>query len=380
MKIDRQHTYSVKYDERNEKFGCDDVLPLWVADMDLPTPPFITTALEARASHPIYGYTVFPPRFYDAIISWYDKRHTFYIDAEEIIPTNGVVPSLVFGVEALCKERDGVLIQTPVYPPFLHLAKGKRTLLTNPLALKNGRYEIDFADFEEKLQQASVFVLCSPHNPVGRVWSKEELTRMGELCVTHNVSIISDEIHSDLTYTLFTMIASLSPEIANITITLNAPSKTFNVAGLNTSYAIIKNPSLRRKFHLPFQKYHYTLGNVFGIEALMSAYESDGTWVEESLKTLQEHIAYVDDFLKTHTAKIKAHIPEATFLLWLDCREMGLDDEALKAFFTEDAKLGLNAGVEFGQEGTGFMRLNIATSKSTLIQAMAQLKIAYDLL
>ena len=207
---------------------------------------------------------------------------------------------------------------------------------------------------------------------------KNELTRMGELCVKYDVKIISDEIHSDLVYKPFTMMASISDAIANITITLGAPSKTFNVAGLNTAYALIKNPSLRRKFHLPFKKYDLTMGNVFGIEALIHAYESDGRWIKQTLLHFQENIVYIDAYLKKHMPLIKVLLPEATFLLWLDCSALGFDEEGLKNFFIKEVKLGLNTGTDFGEGGAGFMRLNIATSKEVLERAMGQLKHAYD--
>ena len=376
-KVDRSETYSVKYDSRKEKFGSDDVLPLWVADMDLPSPECVTNALVKRAQHPVYGYTIYPERFFEAIAGWMQKAHGWGIEKESIVAIPGVVPALNLLVASLSEPQEGVLIQPPVYHPFFRLGKNHgRKLLQNPLKFENGRYEIDFDDFEKKAKEAKLFVLCSPHNPVGRVWEKRELEKMARICLENGVTIISDEVHADIVYKPFkhTPIAKLSKEISDITVTLNAPSKTFNIAGLNTAYAIIENDSLRRRFESELKRYDLTMGNLFGIEALMAAYEEGEGWLKELLGYLKQNIEFVTRSLEREVASIKAIAPQATYLMWLDCRELGLDDKELEEFFVKKAKLGLNSGVSFGEGGSGFMRLNIGCTKETLSEAIKRLK------
>ncbi|BDY12509.1 MalY/PatB family protein [Hydrogenimonas cancrithermarum] len=375
--IDRAGTYSVKYDEREAKFGTDDLLPLWVADMDLPSPECVVQALQRRAGHPIYGYTVYPDRFFEAIVRWMRQRHGWKIQRETIIPIPGVVPALDFLVTALTEPDDAILIQPPVYHPFFRLAKnhGRRSL-ENRLRFENGRYEIDFDDFRKKAKEAKLFILCSPHNPVGRVWRHEELETMVHICLEEKCLIVSDEIHADIVYAGNRHIptASLSPEVADITITLNAPSKTFNIAGLNTAYAIISNDSLRRRFETELRRYDLTMGNLFGVEALMAAYEGGETWLEALLAYLQGNIDFVTGFLAREMPAIRPISPEATYLMWLDCQALGMDDERLEKFFVEKAKLGLNTGLSFGSGGSGFMRLNIGCPRPILEEAMGRLK------
>ncbi len=375
--IDRRGTYSVKYDERKAKFGTNDLLPLWVADMNLPSPECVTNALVKRAKHPIYGYTIYPDRFFEVIEEWMRQRHGWRIQRETIVPVPGVVPALDFLVTALTEPNDAILIQPPVYPPFFRLAKNHgRHSLENPLRYENGRYEIDFDDFRRKAKEAKLFILCSPHNPVGRVWRHEELETMAQICLEEECLIASDEIHADIIFAKNRHIpmASLSPEISNITITLNAPSKTFNIAGLNTAYAVIANDSIRRRFESKLKHYDLTMGNLFGIEALMAAYEGGEAWLAKLLSYLEGNIAFVTGFLKTYIPAIRPVTPEATYLMWLDCRDLGMDDKTLESFFVQKAKLGLNTGVSFGKEGSGFMRLNVGCPRATLKEAMNRLK------
>ncbi len=375
--IDRGGTYSVQYDERVNKFGTDDLLPLWVADMDLPSPKCITEALVRRASHPLYGYTIYPERFYKAIAGWMKRRHGWKIEREAIVPIPGVVPALNLIVEAFSEPEEGVLIQPPVYHPFFRLGRHHgRKLLQNPLVLENGRYTIDFDDFRKKAKEAKLFVLCSPHNPVGRVWSEEELKEMASICLEEEVLIVSDEVHADIVYPPHRHIpvASLDESVANITITLNAPSKTFNIAGLNTAYAITENDSLRRRLAGAVGRYELNMGNLFGIEALMAAYEGGEEWLNELLLHLKGNMDYAIKSLQKETPSIRAVEAEATYLLWLDCRDLGMEDKELADFFVKKAKLGLNSGISFGKEGSGFMRMNIACSKKKLQEAVKRLK------
>ena len=378
--VDRSGTYSVQYDGRIEKFSSEYLLPLWVADMDLPSAKCITEALKKRAAHPVYGYTVYPERFFDAIKMWMRKRHGWSVERDSIVPIPGVVPALNLLVTALTREGEGVLIQPPVYHPFFRLGRNHgRKLLENPLVLREGRYEIDFDDFRRKAKEAKLFILCSPHNPVGRAWRRDELQKLAEICLEEGLIIVSDEVHADIVYApnSHTPAAKISREVSAITVTLNAPSKTFNIAGLNTAYAIIENDSLRRRFELELKRYDLTMGNVFGIEALMAAYEGGEEWLEELLAYLEGNIDYVTSYLKESVPQIEALRPEATFLMWLDCRRLGMSDRELESFFIKRARLGLNTGVSFGRGGSGFMRLNFACPRAKLKEAMERLKEAF---
>jgi len=376
--IDRKGTYSVKFDEAKKKFGTDDLLPLWVADMDLASPQCVQKTMQTRAFHPVYGYTVYSQRYYDAIRGWMKKRFDWEIKEEWIVPCYGVVPSINFAIEAYSKEGDGILIQTPLYPPFASSVKHRnRTLFDNTLLYENGVYSIDFEDFEQKAKDAVLFLLCSPHNPTGRVWNKEELERMVEICVMHNVLIISDEIHADIVYNKTHHIIGSFEKVRNRCIILNAPSKTFNVAGLNTSYAIIPDERLRKRYIIEQKRSGITNGNPFGIEALISAYEEGEDWLEELKTYLEANIMYVKSFIEAHPFPIITISTEATFLMWLDCRGWGVTQEELVDFFVHHAKLGLNDGLSFGKAGKGFMRLNIGTSREVLEEAMQRLSCAY---
>jgi len=370
--IDRSKTYAVKWEERKAKFGTEDLLPLWVADMDLASPSCVQEALKKRAAHPIYGYTIYPEAYYAAIITWMKKRFGWEIEKEWIVPAYGVVPSIHFSIEAYTQPGDGVIVQTPVYPPFIaSVHKHRRVFLENRLLNMGGEYQMDFDDFERKARGAKLFLLCSPHNPVGRVWDKEELERIVEICEHHEVTIVADEIHADIVYAKQ---HHPMPQIApHRTVLLGAPSKTFNIAGLNTSFAIISEKRLRKAYLNEQRKAGLGDGNPFGIEALIAAYGSGEDWLEALKVYLEKNINYVNEFIAKHKLAMIPYRTEATFLIWLDCRAMGLDDKELQKFFVQEAKLGLNAGVSFGEAGSGFMRLNIATSLEILKEAMDRL-------
>ncbi len=376
--VNRQGTYTTKYDDAKMKFGTDDLMPLWVADMDLASPLCVQEALTKRAAHPVYGYTVYPPRYYDAIQTWMSKRFSWAIEQEWIVPCYGVVPSMNFAISAYSDAGDSIMIQSPIYPPFMASVKNKnRKVLDNTLVYKDGAYHIDFDDFEEKAKEAKLFLLCSPHNPTSRAWSKEELTRIIALCRKHDVLIIADEIHADIVYDKSHHSVGSFREMMQHCVILNAPSKTFNIAGLNTSYAIIPNEDLRKSYVREQSHSGITNGNPFGIEALMSAYEEGEAWLEDLKAHLQENIHYVETFLKEHDIPIRPIPVEATFLMWLDCSGLGLSQEELKSFFFEKAKLGLNDGLSFGKAGLGFMRLNVGTSREVLEVAMSRLDEAW---
>jgi len=376
--INRVGTYTTKLDDAIKKFGTDDLLPLWVADMDLASPVCVQKALKKRAEHPVYGYTVYPPKYYDVIQTWMKERFDWKIKKEWIIPCYGVVPSMNFAIEAYTKKGDGIIIQTPIYPPFAASVKHrKRKLLDNTLVYKNGKYKIDFRDFEKKAKEVKLFLLCSPHNPTGRVWDGDELEKMIKICVNHDVIIVSDEIHADIVYKKIHHILGSFEKAQNRCVILNAPSKTFNVAGLNTSYAIIPDEKLRRKYRVEQDRSGITNGNPFGIEALMAAYTEGTEWLESLKAYLSSNIEYVNEFIKINRLPMQAVKTEATFLMWLDCSKMGLSHDELVEFFVYKAKLGLNDGKSFGKTGDGFMRLNIGTSKEVLEVAMNRFLLAY---
>jgi len=376
--VDRRGTYATKYEDTPLKFGTRDVMPLWVADMDLASPPCVQEALLKRVSHPVYGYTVYPERYYEAIAGWYKKRYGWQIDREWIVPCYGVVPSLNFAIEAFSREGDGIIVQTPLYPPFVSSVRHRRRkVLDNTLVYHAGSYHIDFEDFETKAKEASMFLLCSPHNPTGRAWRDDELERIVDICIAHDVLIVADEIHADIIYAgEHRSIGSFKKAVKHCVV-LHAPSKSFNVAGLNTSFAVIPNARIRRAFKFEQDRSGITNGNPFGIEALMYAYEEGEAWLEALKKHLLGNIAYVNSFLKKSGLPVTPVPTEATFLIWLDCRAMGLEQEALKAFFIHQAKLGLNDGLSFGNAGEGFMRLNAGTSLKVMKEAMQRLSSAY---
>jgi len=376
--IDRTGTYTTKLDYSIKKFGTDDLMPLWVADMDLASPLCVQNALQKRAKHPLYGYTVYPERYYKVIKQWMQKRFDWKIKSEWIVPCYGVVPSMNFAIEAYTKKGDGIIIQTPIYPPFASSVKHrKRKLLDNTLVYKNGKYTIDFKDLATKAQEAKLFLLCSPHNPTGRVWDEEELEKIIEICIENDVIIVSDEIHADVVYKKTHHILGSFEKAQNRCIILNAPSKTFNIAGLNTSYAIIPDEKLRRKYRVEQDRSGITNGTPFGIEALIAAYEEGEEWLKDLKMYLSANIEYVNEFLKTNKLPIRTVRTEATFLVWLDCSKMGLKNKTLVKFFVNEAKLGLNDGKSFGKAGDGFMRLNVGTSKEVLEVAMNRLLTAY---
>ncbi|HKL72246.1 MAG TPA: PatB family C-S lyase [Marinilabiliaceae bacterium] len=376
--IQRENTRALKLERRKMLFGREDVLPLWVADMDFAAPPAVQKAIKDRADHPIYGYTVRPTDFLDSIRTWQNKRYNWEIENSWIEFSPGVVPSLGMAVQAFTQPGEGVIIQPPVYPPFFGVVKDlNRKVVENSLVETDNGYEIDFDQFEEFAADPNnkLFLLCHPHNPVGRVWREDELRKMGEICVRHNVTIVSDEIHCDLV--LFENkhipLASLSEEIADITITCMAPSKTFNLAGLSTAYLVASNVELLKAMRSQIFGLHLNMGNTFGPLALEAAYNHSEDWLEALIDYLQDNVMLVDDFLKTHLPEIKMIIPEATYLLWLDFRAWGMRSVDLRKFMSENAGLGLNDGRTFGKEGEGFMRLNVASSRATIETALNQL-------
>ena len=376
--VNRQGTYASKYDDAQKKFGTDDLLPLWIADMDLASPLCVQEAMQKRAKHPVYGYTVYPEAYYASIQNWMQKRFGWYIKKEWIVPCYGVVSSINFAISAYSEEGDGIIVQTPVYSPFFSSVQNKnRKVLDNTLLYENGAYHIDFDDFEAKAKKAKLFLLCSPHNPTGRVWDEEELSQIIEICLANDVLIISDEIHADVVYEKVHHILGSFEQITKHCVILSAPSKTFNIAGLNTSYAIIPDMKLRQRFCLEQDNSGITNANPFGMNALIVAYEEGDKWLENLKEHLASNINYVKMSFEKEQIPIKVVPTQATFLMWLDCRALGLTQDKLVNFFLYEAKLGLNDGTSFGRTGEGFMRLNIGTSKEVLELAITKLLSAY---
>ena len=380
-KIDRSGTSAIKLEGVKEIWGREDLIPLWVADMDFATAPFVTEAIRQRLDNPVLGYTAKPDSYYQAIINWNKSRYGLDVEKEMIHFVPGIVPGLGMALNTFTQPGDKVMIQPPVYGPFHWLnERNDRTLVTNPLKLVDGTYRMDMEAFREQIKGCKVFILCNPHNPGGIVWTEEELNEVAEICYEEGVLVFSDEIHADLTLPPHKHhpFAMVSEKARMNSVTFMSPSKAFNMPGLTASHALVFNPKLRRKFHAFLESCEFDLGHVFAFLAVEAAYSNGTEWLDQCLAYIQGNIDYVDAFTREHTPKIKVIRPQASFLVWLDCCEMGLSQEALVDFFVDKAHLALNDGTAFGQEGTGFMRLNVATSRTVLEQAMKQLAEAYS--
>ncbi|WP_226580155.1 MalY/PatB family protein [Halobacillus litoralis] len=376
--IPRKGTRSVKWDMAEDLYQDKEVLPMWVADMDFKTPEPVIKALKERVDHGIFGYTLPDDDLKTEIKDWLQKRHSWETDTEWITFSPGVIPSLHMIVQSLTEIGDNILIQTPVYPPFYSVVRDHgRHIVKNPLVYEDGRYEIDFQDFERKIKENEVtmFILCNPHNPVSRVWTREELEKMSQICVKHGVRIVADEIHADLIFSgnKHIPIASLSEEVNHLTTTCLSPTKTFNLAGLQASYLITANMDDKKKVDKQFKNQGMMMLNTLGITAMETAYKHGEQWLEELKQVLEEHRDYVIDRIHKETDAIKVIPAEGTYLIWLDCRELGMSHNELKAFMQKEAKVGMNDGGSFGEEGKGFMRLNIAAPRSTLEEGVTRI-------
>ncbi len=371
--LDRRNTNSEKWDYLEEHFGRADVLPMWVADMDFPSPPEVVQAIRKRAKHPSYGYTGASQAYYDSITGWMERRHGWAVEPEWIVTTPGVVPGLAISILAFTDPGDGVIVQSPVYPPFFRVVENNgRKLLNNELVRVGNRYEIDWDDLEVKLDTgAKLLFLCSPANPVGRVWSEEELTRLLEICIDRGVLIASDEIHSDIIYSWAKHVpfGSFGPEARDNSITLVAPSKTFNIPGLSASVAIIPNPELRERFNHVLQGLGLGV-NLFGLTGLEAAYTYGDRWLDDAISYIEDNLKYMVEFLNARVPEIQVVPPEGNYVIWLDCRGLGLSHDALNRFMVHRAKVGLNDGRSFGPGGEGYQRINIACPRSILRQGL----------
>jgi len=380
--IERRTTNSAKWDGVLKLFGDKDVLPMWVADMDFKAPPPVIEALKQRAEEGIYGYPLRPPSYYDAFIDWTRRHHDWKVEKKWLTFSPGSMTGLSVMILALTRPGDGVIVQPPVYYPFFEVIENNgRQVVNNPLILKNGRYNMDFEDLEKRAgDNAKLMILCSPANPVGRVWKKEDIQRVGKFCLKNNIILISDEIHSDIVYPHFkhTPTATISRELAQITITCMAPSKTFNLAGLKSSVIIIPDQDLRHRYNQFLKNIRIHMDNVFGMAAFESAYKFGEDWLTEFLIYLHKNLEFTIRYFEERIPGIKVIEPEATYLVWLDCRGLGLNTRELKDFMIKKAKVGLDNGSIFGQGGEGFQRLNIACPRKTLEKGLRRIEAAVN--
>jgi cystathionine beta-lyase len=379
--VDRRNTSCEKYDKCIEIFGTDDIIPLWVADMDFKVAKPILDALRERTEHQVFGYTFQGDSYYESIINWQKRRNNWTIEKDWIVHCPGVVPGLNFAVQTLTDEGDTVVIMPPVYRPFFTAAiDNNRILVENNLKHNGLDYFIDYDDLDKKLKGAKMLIFCSPHNPVGRVWRRDELEKIAELCIKHKTIIVSDEVHSDLIFAPHKHIpvATLSPEIADLCLTFFAPSKTFNIAGFATAVAVASNKEICNAFSSIIKKLHLTDGNISGTTALEASYNYGEEWLEQMLEYLSGSAKCIIDFFEKNIPQIKTKHPESTFLQWIDFSSLNLTQNELVNFLVNDAKVGLNDGTGFSEiEGKGFMRLNIACSRYIIKVALNRILAAY---
>ena len=375
--IDRSGSGDLKHEVLKERYGRSDLLPLWVADMDFETPQFITDALRQRLDHSLFGYTVVPDELWTSIIQWIRDHHQWEVKREWLTYIPGIVKGIGMAINVFVKEDEKVIIQPPVYHPFRLTPEGNgRKVVYNPLKEVNGTYEMDFEQLAEGVDdKCRLLILSNPHNPAGVCWPKETLQRLAHFCFEHNIIVISDEIHADMA--LFgnkhIPFASVSDEAAQISITFGAPSKTFNIAGIVSSYAIVPNDSLRRRFYTWLEANELNDPPIFSPIATIAAYTQGEDYRQQMLRYIEDNIRFVENYCREHLPKIKPWRPQASFLVWLDCRDLGLSHDALVDLFVNRAHLALNDGAMFGIGGSGFMRLNVGAPRSVLRQALDQL-------
>jgi len=380
--IERKNTYSIKYDFAVERGKHEGILPYWVADMDFKSPTEVIAELEKRCDHGIYGYTDPKEDYYKSVQKWFGKNHSLQLEREWIVVTAGIVFTINCAIRAFTKEGEGVLVQKPVYYPFFRsVIKNNRKVVNNPLVNVNGRYEIDFDDFENKIVSGNVklFILCSPHNPVGRVWTVQELEKMGKICKKHGVVVVSDEIHSEFTFntkhTAFWLAGSGFDEFSII---CTSPSKAFNQAGLQHANILIKNAEIRKKVANEIDISGYSNVNTFGLIACKAAYDFGNEWLIQLRKYIKGNIDFVKEYIEKNIPQIKVVDIEGTYLLWLDFRELGLSQANLDKLITEKANLWLDGGTMFGKEGEGYQRINIATTRANVEIALENIKKALN--
>lgn len=378
----RLNTNSVKWDSLVSTYGKEGLLPFWVADMDFQASPAISKALNDYIKQGIYGYTLIPDSLYDAIITWQKKQHHYELTKEDILFSPGVVPSLVTIIQALTNPGDALLIHDPVYHPFTDVIQNtERQLILSNLIEEESLFKMDFDDMEEKIikHQVKLFILCNPHNPGGRVWTREELQRLGELCQKHQVLVISDEIHQDLVFepNTFSSFQTIAPNFKDFSIVVTSATKTFNLAGIKNSMIFVKNPLLRDKLQA-IQAINYQAEiNTFGLIATEAAYNEGKEWLDELLVYLKNNIDFACDFLKAQLPQIKIMKPQGTYLIWLDFSAYNLSDEALMAKLVDDAGVVVNPGISFGSKGTQHIRFNTACPRALLVEGLEKMALAF---
>ncbi len=376
--INREGTDSVKYDLRYEIFGKKDIIPLWVADMDFRTPDFITARLQQRLNHGIYGYSFRTGEYFRTIMNWFRSGYDWKIEKENICFCPGTVPAINLCTLAFTRPGESIIVQPPVYFPFFSAVESHgRKLVHNQLIVKDGRWMMDTESLEKLVSaETKMIIISNPHNPVGRAWSEKELRQLAGICLKNNIIILSDEIHCDLTLPGYhhTPVAKLSEDIADITVTCVAPSKTFNLAGLSTSSVIISNPVLRKYFNRKVEILHIGNGNIFGNIASIAAYSEGREWLDALVEYISGNINYVTGFFRELIPEIIPVQPEATYMIWLDCRKLGMTGKELQSFFVNKAGVGMNEGSVFGPGGEGFMRMNVATTRSKVEKAMHRIE------
>lgn len=374
----RESTNAIKYTLREELFGTEDVLPAWVADMNIDTPDFVLDAVKKRLSHPIIGYEIMPKSAFEAQMEWMKLHHGITYELEDMIYSHSVVASMDLAIDAFSEVGDKVIIQPPIYPPFFQsLQEQKREILRNPLKqTSDGKYVFDIEDLKSKIdEKTKLLLLCSPHNPVGRAWKKEELEAILEVCLEHNIVVFSDEVHSDLVYApnVHIPFASISQKARDITITAMGVGKSFNMAGFSMSSVAIPNKALRERFLESYRRVHIGYGSVLSQVAFEAAYREGREWLEQLKIHLWGNFELLEEVCKKHKELIKVVPIEATYLAWLDCRGLGLKNSGIRDFFVSDAKLGLNNGLSFEKEGDGFMRLNFGASRDEMQEILKRL-------
>ena len=376
--IDRRNTKSVKYDLAAKKGMPEDVLPLWVADMDFRVSSYIQEAIARQVEHGVFGYSDTGEEYFEAVKGWMKRHHGWDVEADWLVKTPGVVFALSLAVKAFTEPGDSVLIQQPVYYPFKRVVEvnGRRTI-SNTLVYENNKYFMDFEDFEEKIirEKIKLFILCNPHNPVGRVWTEDELVRIGDICQKHHVIVVSDEIHGDFAFKgKHHVFAGLKKEYGEFTVTCTAPSKTFNLAGLQLSNIFISNPELRRAFRRQLDIVGYEEPNIMGMVACEAAYRDGDEWYEAMLEYVAGNIAFTREYVEKNIPGVTMAEHEGTYLVWLDFRQLGMNGEELEEMIVQRARLWLDGGAMFGESGTGFQRVNVACSRKILEEALERMK------
>lgn len=380
--VDRSNNFSSKWSEMEKKYGTNDLLPMWVADMDFKAAPCIIDSLKNRLEQEIYGYTTRPDSYNESIVNWLDRRHNWKIKSEWLIYSPGVIPAISLLINELTKANDKIMIQEPVYSPFNSVVKNNnRELIISPLQkLENGNYIMDYEDIENKIKDVKLFILCNPHNPVGRVWTKDELKKLGDICLKHNVKIISDEIHSDIILKKHKHIpmASISKEFEKNTITCMAPTKTFNIAGLQSSYVILPDEKYYKLLDDAFTRIDIKRNNCFSLVATEASYNNGESWLESFSEYLESNIDFAIKYINENMPKLKVRKPEGTYLLWVDFSALGLSDEELESILVQKGKVALNQGNSFGIGGSGYQRINLACPRSMLEEALIRIKNAIN--